>query len=95
MVDGAFKLNVGRQGFGSVNPEIRIIEGRIIEALLYNLPRRVIKEHFHYHKSFQNHPKQLCSTITVKFGADPTLQIIPNIQLIILQINTIQSFTVE
>ena len=35
MVDHAFKLNVGRQGFGSVNPEIRIIEGRIIEVLLY------------------------------------------------------------
>ena len=34
MVDRAFKLNVGRQGFGSVNPEIRIIEGRIIEVLL-------------------------------------------------------------
>ena len=32
----AFKLNVGRQGFGSVNPEIRIIESRIIEVLLYN-----------------------------------------------------------
>ena len=35
MVDRAFKLNVGRQGFGSVNPEIRIIEGRISEVLLY------------------------------------------------------------
>ena len=35
MVDRAFKLNVGRQGFGSVNPEIWIIEGRIIEVLLY------------------------------------------------------------
>ena len=35
MVDRAFKLNVGRQGFGSVNPEIRIIEGRISEFLLY------------------------------------------------------------
>ena len=35
MVDRAFKLNVGRQGFGSVNPEIRIIEGRISEGLLY------------------------------------------------------------
>ena len=30
-----FKLNVGRQGFGSVNPEIQIIEGQIIELLLY------------------------------------------------------------
>ena len=37
MVDHAFKLNVGRQGFGSVNPEIRIIEGRISEVLLYML----------------------------------------------------------
>ena len=37
MVDHAFKLNVGRQGFGSVNPEIRIIEGQIIEVLLYYL----------------------------------------------------------
>ena len=36
MVDRAFKLNVGRQGFESVNPEIRIIEGRISEVLLYN-----------------------------------------------------------
>ena len=36
MVDRAFKLNVGRQGFGSVNPEIRIIEGRISEVLLYS-----------------------------------------------------------
>ena len=35
MADRAFKLNVARQGFGSVNPEIRIIEGRIIEVLLY------------------------------------------------------------
>ena len=35
MVDRAFKLNVGRQGFGLVNPEIRIIEGRISEVLLY------------------------------------------------------------
>ena len=37
MLDHAFKLNVGRKGFGSVNPEIRIIEGRIIEVLLYIL----------------------------------------------------------
>ena len=35
MIDHAFKLNVGRQGFWSVNPEIRIIEGQIIEVLLY------------------------------------------------------------
>ena len=28
-------LYVGRHHFGSVNPEIRIIEGRIIEVLLY------------------------------------------------------------
>ena len=28
-------LYVGRHDFGSVNPEIRIIEGRIIEVLLY------------------------------------------------------------
>ena len=32
--DRVLKLNVGRQGFGSVNPEIRIIESRIIEFLL-------------------------------------------------------------
>ena len=35
MVGHAFKLNVGRQGFGSVNLEIRIIEDQIIEVLLY------------------------------------------------------------
>ena len=35
MVDRAFKLNVGRQGFGSVNPEIPIMEGRISEVLLW------------------------------------------------------------
>ena len=35
MVDRDFKLNVGRQGFESVNPEIRIIDGWIIEVLLY------------------------------------------------------------
>ena len=28
-------MYVGRQGFGSVHPEIRMIEGRIIEVLLY------------------------------------------------------------
>ena len=33
MVDGA--LYVGRHDFGSVNPEIRIIESRIIEVLQY------------------------------------------------------------
>ena len=37
MVDRVFKLNVGGQGFGSVNPEIRIIEGWIIEVLLYTV----------------------------------------------------------
>ena len=37
MVDRAFKLNVGRQVFGSVNTEILIIEGRIIDVLLYIL----------------------------------------------------------
>ena len=36
MLDGSlYALPVGRQDFGSVNPEIRIIEGRIIEVLLY------------------------------------------------------------
>ena len=35
MVDRAFKLNIGRQGFGLVNPEIRIIEGWTIKVLLY------------------------------------------------------------
>ena len=35
MLDGA--LYLGRQGFGSVTPEIRIIEGRIIKVLLYSL----------------------------------------------------------
>ena len=28
-------MYLGRQGFGSVNPEIQIIEGRIFEVLLY------------------------------------------------------------
>ena len=39
MVDGA--LYVGRHNFGLVNPEIRKIEGRIIEDLLYilNMPK--------------------------------------------------------
>ena len=32
--DGAL-IYVGRHDFGSVNPEIRIIEGQIIEVLLY------------------------------------------------------------
>ena len=36
MQDHAFKLNVGI-GFRSVNPEIRIIKGQIIEVLLYYL----------------------------------------------------------
>ena len=31
MLDCALELNVGRQGLGLVNPEIRIIEGQIIE----------------------------------------------------------------
>ena len=30
-----YVLPVGRQDFGPVNPEIRIIEGRMIEVLLY------------------------------------------------------------
>ena len=33
-LDGAL-IDVGRHDYGSVNPEIRIIEGRIIEVLLY------------------------------------------------------------
>ena len=32
-----YVLPVGRQDFGSVNPEFRIIEGRITEVLLYYL----------------------------------------------------------
>ena len=37
MVDCAFRLNVGRQGFKLVNTKIRITEGRVIEVLLYTI----------------------------------------------------------
>ena len=36
MLDGAL-IYVGRHEFGSVNPEIQIIEGRIIEVLYMNM----------------------------------------------------------
>ena len=53
MVDHAFKLNVGRQGFGSVNPEIRIIEGRIIEVLLYiEVCIKLLEKNPYYRPSF-------------------------------------------
>ena len=38
MLDRALYMNAGRQGLGSVNLEIRIIEGWIIEALMYLNP---------------------------------------------------------
>ena len=42
MLDRAlYVLPVGRQDFGLVNPEIQIIEGRIIEVLLYIEMKRI------------------------------------------------------
>ena len=35
LIHPLYVLPVGRQDFGSVNPEIQIIEGQIIEVLLY------------------------------------------------------------
>ena len=47
-------IYLGRQGFGSVNPEIRIIEGQIIEVLLYYVSV-LFKENAIYFL-FQNQP---------------------------------------
>ena len=70
MVDRAFKVNVGRQGFGSVNPEIRIIEGRIVEVLLYIVPNALshIESTAHIYRHFiKSHFSMYCLTSVSKF----------------------------